>query len=46
MIIRPDRMPPGTTLHVVVPQVPGPDGGSEWSAHLDLVRGEPVPCEE
>ncbi|MBG0565860.1 hypothetical protein [Actinoplanes aureus] len=46
MTIRPDLMPPGTTLHIVIFQMPDPKdpAGHDWSAHLSLVEGEPMPC--
>ncbi|WP_157240248.1 hypothetical protein [Catenuloplanes japonicus] len=42
--IRPDAMPPGTSMHFVIFSVRDAAGKSYESVHMSLVDGDPVPC--
>jgi hypothetical protein len=46
MTIRPSLMPPGTTLHIVIFQMPSLSEPDKYqrSVRLGLVKGEPLPC--
>ena len=43
--IRPDRMPPGTSLHFVLFEEHALDGTVAQSVRTALVKGAPMPCE-
>lgn len=46
MTIHPSRMPPGTTLHIVIFQMPSLSDPDKYqrSVRFGLVKGEPLPC--